>query len=618
MSASNLSTLATTTIAPKPTRPKVMPVHVGDLPYELTAGARFVMWDWVWNPGSAKWTKPPYSALTNSKTDATNPTNGVPLDIAITAAARYGRAGVGRMLFEADGFVAWDFDDCYDAATNTITSPRVQAIVTELDSYCEITPSRTGLRVWVKASIAKAHKRAGAEVYGSARFMTLTGAHLAGTPKAVHARQEQTDRLIAEIFPEKTKPVRTAQPEQHTHNADEATILSRAETSANFRSWWNPTEGEDSSAIDLSFCNALVSAGATRAQVDSIFRSSPRMRDKWSRNDYRTWTLDKACDGTIQSRYDTPHAKIANLPANTIAAELARVTAERDEARRTISGMVQICLSPHMTASEKIALIASVNAAEHKRQRGEVRSDGSVELTAAEISDDWRPAPATGETLQPTNANGSVPRMKRGSVKPVLAALVERGLLPATPRDTTKARANGAAYHDTAWDVLLPAQTSDLLAIAAAWKPDEPKIRQPRSRDRACPHCGEVHAILRTDTCTGCGTIRSTTEIQPDFADFPMSPKLGSMSTPAPYVAKKRQQVVNSVVSSMSPKLGDIGTSLQHSPQTSGIHHRRNLDAMEARLIHGHRVEAAAHSVVAVLNLDIERSKRTNGDRYDG
>lgn len=196
--------------------------------------------------------------------------------------------------------------------------------------------------------------------------------------------------------------------------------------------------------------------------------------------------------------------------------EVKRLRTDLTETRLQFSNIVQVFLNPHMPQSEKLGIISTINIAEQKRQRGEIRSDGTVELTAAEIADDWRAAPTQkGESLAPTNANGTKPRMSRQQVKPLMETLVSRGFIRATQRETIKRRGNSSTYEDRVWDIALPEKTSDILAFAAAWQPDQPKQRKPRSQAKPCPHCGEVHAIVRKDFCTGCGALRDQRTIEP-------------------------------------------------------------------------------------------------------
>jgi len=207
-------------------------------------------------------------------------------------------------------------------------------------------------------------------------------------------------------------------------------------------------------------------------------------------------------------------------------AELATVRRERDEARASLSAITQTILSPHLKATEKVAIVAANGLVQHKRARGEVEPDGSVVLSAAEVSDDYRPVPQRGEHVAPRNPTGSTPRMTRSSVKPILETMIARGIVPATPRHAVKTRAGGLPYRETTWTI--PASSpADFLGPAASWRPDDPTDRKPRE-SRPCPSCGELHPIARTvtrtDACTGCGSVLDTQTIVREIAAPPSLP----------------------------------------------------------------------------------------------
>ena len=64
-----------------------------------------------------------------------------------------------------------------------------EGILKRVSSYTERYPSGTGLRVIVKATFAGGIKRGSVEIYGTKRFLTVTGDHLEGTPLTMEARQ---------------------------------------------------------------------------------------------------------------------------------------------------------------------------------------------------------------------------------------------------------------------------------------------------------------------------------------------------------------------------------------------------------------------------------------------
>jgi len=227
-------------------------------------------------------------------------------------------------------------------------------------------------------------------------------------------------------------------------------------------------------------------------------------------------------------------------PCLSDTGEKHQLNDELAEAKRTISNLIQTMLNPHMLQSEKLALVSAINLVEEKRREGKVRPDGAIELSAAEIADDWRAEPATGEHIAATNVHGGKPRMNRQHVKPIVKALSDRGFISATPRSVVRTRKNGSNYNDTVWDVTPFANPSEPLSRAAQWRPDEPKERKPRAASQACLHCGEVHPIVRYDYCAGCAAQRTKTVIQPVIDPPPAEPVAFTeqVESPAPYVPK--------------------------------------------------------------------------------
>src|ERR671926_1365459 len=73
--------------------------------------------------------------------------------------------GIGRVIESAEEYVGVDLDDCLDPETGEIT-PWAKKILDQLDSYSEISPSLTGVKIWVKApEVMRAYKKPGLECY---------------------------------------------------------------------------------------------------------------------------------------------------------------------------------------------------------------------------------------------------------------------------------------------------------------------------------------------------------------------------------------------------------------------------------------------------------------------
>ena len=166
--------------APKPPVPSKE-----SLPQKLQDHPQFVAWRYEWRldekSGEQKLTKVPYTTQ-NNRASHSKPTDWTTLDnvlrhIDANPARKY---GVGYVFSENDPFCGIDLDNCRDPETGEIAEWAWEWI-RKLDSYAEVSPSGTGVKVIVKATLpGKGRKNpnyeSGAvEVYDRSRFFTLTG-----------------------------------------------------------------------------------------------------------------------------------------------------------------------------------------------------------------------------------------------------------------------------------------------------------------------------------------------------------------------------------------------------------------------------------------------------------
>jgi hypothetical protein len=104
-------------------------------------------------------------------------------------------AGIGVVLTRAAGVTCLDLDRVIDAAGRLDT--RAGTIVERCDSWTEISPSRTGLHVFVLGTVPAAVKGDQIEIYADARYIAMTGHQWPGTPDEVHDGQRYLDHLVA-------------------------------------------------------------------------------------------------------------------------------------------------------------------------------------------------------------------------------------------------------------------------------------------------------------------------------------------------------------------------------------------------------------------------------------
>jgi putative DNA primase/helicase len=227
-------------------------------------------------------------------------------------------SGVGFVFAEDDPFAGIDLDHCRDSETGAV-APWAQKIVDALDSYTEVSPSGTGLHIFVKATLPGRNNRKGpVEMYESRRYFTLTGNHLEGTPAEIHERQDVLERLYRHIFKDE-KPVdetnghRTRTGSLDVGDEDLLALARRAKNGEKFSRLWKGDTSDyagDESRADLALCSLLAfwTEGDT-VRMDHLFRQSGLYRDKWNRHDYRERTFYKVLEG--RTEFYQPGGKVS-------------------------------------------------------------------------------------------------------------------------------------------------------------------------------------------------------------------------------------------------------------------------------------------------------------------
>ena len=143
---------------------------------------QWCLWHYVLRDG--RWTKPPFQRNGElAKSD--DPRTWATFDTVLAAYLESATFdGVGFM-FAGTGFCGWDFDHCLHG---DVIDPDFLEYIRRLDSYTEISPSRTGVHVLVCATLPvggrnrkfptpEEPKRA-IECYDVGRYFTVTGNRL--------------------------------------------------------------------------------------------------------------------------------------------------------------------------------------------------------------------------------------------------------------------------------------------------------------------------------------------------------------------------------------------------------------------------------------------------------
>jgi putative DNA primase/helicase len=292
-----------------PTKPQAPDVNAGAIPALLRAIARWLCWDYTWDAAEAEWDKPTRTAA-GRPASSTNPATWCSFPEALAAYRERGFSGVGFVLVRPadgeDGIVGIDLDDCRDAVTGDIDEWAAE-IVRELNTYTEVSPSGTGLRLFCLERKPEGGCRKGKfEMYSWGRYVTVTGQHLAGTPTEVGRRQAEMEAVHTAIFGVPGAPADTARGGAEPSDQDDAEVVRRAGEARNgekFRRLWegDTTGYTSASEADLALCSLLrFHCGRDPRRIDSLFRRSGLMRPKWEREDYRGATINKALPGEVR------------------------------------------------------------------------------------------------------------------------------------------------------------------------------------------------------------------------------------------------------------------------------------------------------------------------------
>lgn len=130
--------------------------------------------------------KVPYNPMTGTKAQSTNPETWSSFEVAVKAARARNHTGIGFVFSPDDPYVGIDLDNCIDG--DATIDDWAQTIVTDMDSYSEISPSGNGIKLIVMGQLPQevaSVKTAQIEIYTQGRYFTITGQHLPGTPTTI-------------------------------------------------------------------------------------------------------------------------------------------------------------------------------------------------------------------------------------------------------------------------------------------------------------------------------------------------------------------------------------------------------------------------------------------------
>jgi len=149
---------------------------IASIPDELKVLKQWVNWRPEQRSGDSKPTKIPVNPRTGRLASSTNADTWTDFSSACERAhSSNGQLGIGFVFTPNDPYVGVDLDHCRDPVTGEMDE-WAQEIIDVLNSYTEISPSGTGVKIICKGTKPGTRSRKGKiEMYEHSRYFTVTG-----------------------------------------------------------------------------------------------------------------------------------------------------------------------------------------------------------------------------------------------------------------------------------------------------------------------------------------------------------------------------------------------------------------------------------------------------------
>lgn len=284
---------------------KILEVNTLEIPEELKELPQWVLWRAEWDNKQQEYKKVPYKSggykASSTRSDDWSSFNHI--NEILKNNDLY--EGIGFVLNKDDDYVVLDIDNAIDE--NGQINSDLALEMTEL-TYCEMSPSGTGLHCFFKGELPEQRKKKRSdldiELYNDVRFITVTGESIGQSE--ICDEQEVLNNLVERFFKEEQKfeTVITYDPNHKSELSDDEVIdlmlkskqkdkisdLLKGNYEKHFDS---PSEAVQSLLHYLAFYT-----NKDKQQMERIFLNYNNLTDKWdSKRGNTTWgqlELDKA------------------------------------------------------------------------------------------------------------------------------------------------------------------------------------------------------------------------------------------------------------------------------------------------------------------------------------
>ncbi|HDP5822582.1 TPA: DNA primase [Staphylococcus aureus] len=284
---------------------KILEVNSLEIPDELIELPQWVLWRAEWNEKQQQYSKIPYS-YAGYKASSTNSDTWTIFDAINSIYEQNDRYdGIGFVISEHDNYIVLDIDNAIDESSQ-ITS-NLALDMTKM-TYCEKSPSGTGLHCFFKGELPKERKKKRSdldiELYDNARFMTMTGESIG--QREISDDQSLLNNLVERYFKQEELPETFIGSNiTNKSNLDDEDVINimlkskqKDKISNLLQGNYEPYFDSPSEAVQSLLHYLAFYTSKDKEQMERIFLNYNNLTDKWgSKRGNTTWgqlELDKA------------------------------------------------------------------------------------------------------------------------------------------------------------------------------------------------------------------------------------------------------------------------------------------------------------------------------------
>lgn len=258
------------------------------IPYEMKKCCNWVCWQGLPDEKSHSGIrKVPVSALNGNPAKSNDPTTWTTFDNALIVKNAHNFSGLGFMFGNSDYFGV-DIDDCRDEVERYLNGDKsgiIGEFIETLGSYAEISQSGNGIYIICKGTLPEGARRKGkVEMYDSGRYFIMTGNCIGRFDEIINCTE--SIKILHEKYLGSTKKTVVNKATDVEKLSENEIITKMCNSSAKAERLYKGdfSEYNSQSEADMAFCSILAFwCGGDTLLMDSIYRNSGLMRDKWDR-----------------------------------------------------------------------------------------------------------------------------------------------------------------------------------------------------------------------------------------------------------------------------------------------------------------------------------------------